>query len=199
MMDKIFESKDKQIVPFLFTQTDVEFVGTRTENNNIFFQFYPYKRCLHRVHLFVSRKAPLVQLKDILEGVEHIYKELREARLTAAKKIQSHLMELGTKLQEGASVRITYKENWMDRLDLVFDPKNSSLSMEAWQTQELAEDIPAYNRNTYGSNIELERIDEPILLDSHPLTIEEQTGIWIASGRKLSTAMQEQIASQTTQ
>ena len=70
MLDKIFESKDKQIVPFLFTQTDVEFVGTRTENNSIYFQFYPYERCLHRVHLFVSRKAPLVQPKDILEAVE---------------------------------------------------------------------------------------------------------------------------------
>ncbi|MCX6706104.1 MAG: hypothetical protein NTV24_03325 [Candidatus Woesebacteria bacterium] len=65
-----YESKDKQIVPFLLIQQDVQFLGVRESGNIIYFQFSPSEKCLKLVNDFMSRKAPLVQPKDLLDAIE---------------------------------------------------------------------------------------------------------------------------------
>ena len=69
-MEALYESKDKQVVPFLLIQPDVNFTGTRKEGSIIYFQFSSLDRCQELVNLFSSRKAPLVQPKDLLDAVE---------------------------------------------------------------------------------------------------------------------------------
>lgn len=69
-MDEIFESKDKQIIPFLLTQAEINFLGTRKTNSIVYFRFSPSSKCEELVNQFASRKAPLVQPKDLLEAVE---------------------------------------------------------------------------------------------------------------------------------
>lgn len=69
-MEILYESKDKQVVPFLLIQPDIAFVGTRKEGLIVYFQFTPLDECQELVNLFSSRKAPLVQPKDLLDAVE---------------------------------------------------------------------------------------------------------------------------------
>jgi len=69
-MKIFFESKCKQVVPFLLIMPEVNFVGTRKEGAIIYFQFSPFDKCQELVNLFSSRKAPLVQPKDLLDAVE---------------------------------------------------------------------------------------------------------------------------------
>jgi len=70
IMEKIYESKDKQIVPFLLTQPEVNFLGTRRDGSILYFQFSPREKCQHLVNSFMARRAPLVQPKDLLDAVE---------------------------------------------------------------------------------------------------------------------------------
>ena len=69
-MDDVYESRDKQIVPFLLTQQDTQFIGTRRVDSVMYFQFTPLARCKTLVNLFVMKKAPLVQAKDLLDALE---------------------------------------------------------------------------------------------------------------------------------
>jgi hypothetical protein len=69
-MENTYESKDKQIVPFLLTQSDISFLGTRLEGSIVYFRFSPKEKCGELVNAFSSRKAPLVQPKDLLDAVE---------------------------------------------------------------------------------------------------------------------------------
>ncbi len=69
-MEAQYESKDKQVVPFLLIQPDITFAGTRKEGSVIYFQFSPLDKCQELVNQFSSRKAPLVQPKDLLDAVE---------------------------------------------------------------------------------------------------------------------------------
>lgn len=66
----IFETKDKQIVPFLLTQQEVSFIGTKLVGTLLYFQFTPFDRCQELIQAFATRRAPLVQPKDLLEAVE---------------------------------------------------------------------------------------------------------------------------------
>lgn len=66
----IYESKDKQVVPFLLIQPEVKFLGTRPDGSILYFQFTPLKRCQQLVNDFASRRASLVQPKDLLDAVE---------------------------------------------------------------------------------------------------------------------------------
>lgn len=66
----VYESKDKQIVPFLLTQKEISFIGTRVIYSTIYFQFIPFKKCTELVNLFTNKKAPLIQPKDLLDSVE---------------------------------------------------------------------------------------------------------------------------------
>lgn len=70
-----FDSKDKHLVPFLLTQANVSFVGTKREGSILYFQFSPYDKCVDLVNLFIVRKAPPVQPKDLLEAIE-TYRDL---------------------------------------------------------------------------------------------------------------------------
>ncbi|MBI4039139.1 hypothetical protein HY384_04240 [Candidatus Daviesbacteria bacterium] len=71
MKDKeVFETKDKQLVPFLLTQQDISFIGTKLIGSLLYFQFTPLDKCHQLIVDFATRKAPLVQPKDILEAVE---------------------------------------------------------------------------------------------------------------------------------
>lgn len=65
-----FESKDKQIVPFLLTQRNIKFLGTRSDGPVLFFRFAPFENCRKLANDFISRKAPLVQPKDLLDALE---------------------------------------------------------------------------------------------------------------------------------
>lgn len=69
-MDNIFETKDKQITPFLLIQPQIKFLGTRMEGFIVYFQFETLADCQKLVNEFSSRKAPLVQAKDLLDAVE---------------------------------------------------------------------------------------------------------------------------------
>lgn len=66
----IFESRDKQICPFLLIQSNITFLGTRVDASIVYFQFSPFNKCEELVNKFSSRKAPLVQPKDLLDAVE---------------------------------------------------------------------------------------------------------------------------------
>ncbi len=68
-MKEEFETKDKQITPFLFTQS-VQFLGTRIVGKIIYFRFTPFIKCQELVNNLVCRKAPLVQPKDLLDAIE---------------------------------------------------------------------------------------------------------------------------------
>lgn len=69
-MENIFESKDKKVVPYLLVQPEINFIGVRKDGWLIYFQFSPQDKCQELVNLFSSRKAPLVQPKDLLDAVE---------------------------------------------------------------------------------------------------------------------------------
>ncbi len=69
-MKTLYESKDKQLVPYLLILQDVNFLGTRKEGSIVYFQFSPLDKCQELVNQFSSRKAPLVQPKDLLDAVE---------------------------------------------------------------------------------------------------------------------------------
>ncbi len=66
----VYESKDKQICPFLLTQPQVRFLGTRISGSIIYFQFSPLETCQGLVNAFMSRQAPLVDPKTLLDAVE---------------------------------------------------------------------------------------------------------------------------------
>lgn len=70
MEKKIYESKDKFLVPFLFIQSDIDFLGTRFVDPIVYFQFSPIDKCQKLVNDFISKKAPLVQPKELLDAVE---------------------------------------------------------------------------------------------------------------------------------
>ena len=69
-MNDIYESRDKKIVPFLLIQPEVKFLGTKVNGSIIYFRFSPFEKCQKLVNDFSSRKAPLVQPKDLLDAVE---------------------------------------------------------------------------------------------------------------------------------
>ncbi len=69
-MENTFESKDKQVVPFLLTQPEVRFLGTRLVGSTLFFQFSPRTKCQQLANDFASHKAPCVDPKALLEAVE---------------------------------------------------------------------------------------------------------------------------------
>lgn len=70
LMNDTFETKDKQITPFLLTQPDVKFLGTKLVGCIVYFQFAPRERCQQLANDFSGRRAPLVQPKDLLDAVE---------------------------------------------------------------------------------------------------------------------------------
>jgi len=69
-MENIYESKDKQVCPFLLIQPEISYLGTRIFTSIVYFQFSPVDKCRELVNLFVSKNAPLVQAKDLLDAVE---------------------------------------------------------------------------------------------------------------------------------
>lgn len=70
IMQDIFETKDKQIVPFLLVQPEIKFLGSKLSGSIVYFQFSPIEKCQQLVNDFSSRRAPLVQPKDLLDAVE---------------------------------------------------------------------------------------------------------------------------------
>lgn len=69
-MKDVYESKDKQIVPFLLTQPDIKFLGTEVKTSIVYFRFSPLKKCEELVNDFMTKKAPLVDPKTLLDAVE---------------------------------------------------------------------------------------------------------------------------------
>ena len=69
-MKEIYESKDKQICPFLLTQSEIKFLGTRLKDSILYFQFSPLEKCQRLVNDFMARQAPLVDPKTLLDAVE---------------------------------------------------------------------------------------------------------------------------------
>lgn len=69
-MNDVYESKDRQIVAFLFIQKDVLYKGSFVRNGEIIFLFSPFNKSFELVNLFLTRKAPLAQPKDLLDATE---------------------------------------------------------------------------------------------------------------------------------
>lgn len=69
-MKDFYESKDKQVVPFLLIQPHIKFLGTRTDGFVIYFRFSPLEICRELVNAFMSRQAPPVDPKTLLDAVE---------------------------------------------------------------------------------------------------------------------------------
>lgn len=69
-MNNIYKTKDKQIAPFLLTQSEVSFLGTSEEGYSLYFQFSPEDKCTKLVNAFISKTAPPVQPKDLLDAIE---------------------------------------------------------------------------------------------------------------------------------
>lgn len=67
---EIFESKDKQIVPFLLVQSGIKFLGTRLNGTILYFQFSPLKKCQDLTNDFMTRRAPPVDPKTLLDAVD---------------------------------------------------------------------------------------------------------------------------------
>ncbi len=70
IMDDIYECRDKQIVPFLLTQQEINFIGIRNDGGIIYFRFSSSEKCQKLVNDFTTRKAPVCQPKDLLDAVE---------------------------------------------------------------------------------------------------------------------------------
>lgn len=70
MKNEIYESRDKQICPFLLIQKKITFLGTTISNSIVYFQFSPKNKCEELVNQYSSGKASLVQPKDLLDAVE---------------------------------------------------------------------------------------------------------------------------------
>jgi hypothetical protein len=66
----VFESKDKQIVPFLMVQEGVKLLSIELKGPIVYFNFSPLDKCTDLINQFMTRKAPLVQPKDLLDAVE---------------------------------------------------------------------------------------------------------------------------------
>lgn len=79
-MKEIYESKDKQIVPYLLIQQDVKFLGTRLEGSIVYFQFSPSDICELLINKLVSRKADPVQPKDLLDAMDTFKKRIYETK-----------------------------------------------------------------------------------------------------------------------
>lgn len=79
-MDDVYESKDKQICPYLLIQSDVKFLGTRVTDGIVYFQFVPQNRCLELINAFYTRKAPPCQPKDLLDAFESFKQLVFEAK-----------------------------------------------------------------------------------------------------------------------
>ncbi len=82
-MDIFFETKDKQLTPYLFTRRDIQYHGTRLYGDSIYFLFSPKNKAQDLANLFVSRKTDPVQPKDLLEAVEtyrDVVFEMKEKR-----------------------------------------------------------------------------------------------------------------------
>jgi len=88
-MEEIYETKDKQIVPFLLVQRKIKFLGTRLDGSILYFQFTPFDECQCLVNDFATRRAPLVQPKDLLDAVEtfrDMVFEMKEKRRSYGEK-----------------------------------------------------------------------------------------------------------------
>lgn len=69
-MDNLFETKDKQLTPFLLTRPELQYHGTRLIGSSIYFLFSPPEVAQQLANDFVARKADPVQPKDLLDAVE---------------------------------------------------------------------------------------------------------------------------------
>jgi len=75
-MNDYYETKDKQIAPFLLTQPDISFIGTEVDGPILYFKFSPLDKCQQLVNDFIARKAPLIQPKDLLDALESYWDQV---------------------------------------------------------------------------------------------------------------------------
>ena len=69
-MDELFETKDKQITPYLLTRRDISFKGTKREDNTLYFLFSPKKLAQNLANLFVTHQVEPVDPTTLLEADE---------------------------------------------------------------------------------------------------------------------------------
>ncbi len=82
MNDK-FQTKDKQLTPYLLTRFDLQFHGTLIIGESIYFLFSPKDKAQQLANLFLTRKADPVEPKTLLEAVESyrdVIFEMKEKR-----------------------------------------------------------------------------------------------------------------------
>lgn len=91
IMNDIYETKDKQISPFLLTQPEIKFLGTRIEGSIIYFRFSPLEKCQRLVNDFMSRQAPPVDPKTLLDAVESFRDRIFEMKEKRKNYAESRL------------------------------------------------------------------------------------------------------------
>lgn len=69
-MNDFYETKDKQITPFLLTRKDLQFHGTKLVGNTIFFLFTPSQKAQELANKFITHQSDPVDPKTLLEAVE---------------------------------------------------------------------------------------------------------------------------------
>lgn len=82
-MNDYFETKDKQIAPYLLTRPEIEYHGVRTYGQSVYFLFSPKEKAQELAYRFMSRQADLVEPKNLLEAVEtyrDVIFEMKEKR-----------------------------------------------------------------------------------------------------------------------
>lgn len=82
-MNDFFETKDKQITPYLLTQSEIQYHGVRVYGQTIYFLFSPKEIAQELANRFMSRQAKLVEPKNLLEAVEtyrDVIFEMKEKR-----------------------------------------------------------------------------------------------------------------------
>lgn len=85
-MNDLYQSKDKQICPFLLTQDGIKFEGTKLAGRTIYFQFSPRAKCEQLVNDYISRQAPMVQPKILLDAVESYRDVIFKNKINLSRK-----------------------------------------------------------------------------------------------------------------
>ena len=80
MKNDIYESRDKHIVPYLLTQSEVKLIDKKTIGVVVYFQFTPFDKCEILVHNFLTRNAQQMQPKDLFDAMDRYKYMLYETK-----------------------------------------------------------------------------------------------------------------------
>lgn len=68
--------RDKYLIPYLLSLQNISFLGTVTMDGCVYFKFSPTIEVDNAINSYYSRRASLIQPKDLLDNVERFRNEL---------------------------------------------------------------------------------------------------------------------------